>query len=129
MATFLTFVFWRGPIFLLVAEVVATISLSRRQVKRRLLFVIASYLILVALAIAFALLPGDDLGFGIIPALLMTAPWYSLAGFATGNFLVLILLGAAINCAIFYLVDRLSYPKNSANLRPTRAAEEPPPSQ
>jgi hypothetical protein len=129
MATLLTFLFWRGPIFILIAEIVATVYLSRRQVKRRLLWVIGSYLIFVALTLAIAFIAPDEFGFGIIPAMMLTAPWYSLVGLATGNLLVPIFLGATLNCAIFYLIDRLSYPKNSANISTPRAAEEPTPSQ
>ena len=107
------------PVFLLVAEVVATIYLSRKRIKGRLLYVLVSYLLLVGLA-TFLALPGDEFGYSFISALLITEPWdFILARLHLtipflGNGLVQIVwLGATLNCAFFYILDRLSCPKHS----------------
>jgi len=80
--------------------------------------VIGSYLFFVATAVAFALrqLGHDEFGYGVIPALLITTPWYFIPGFANAAFPVEMLLGIIVNCAIFLIIDQVSYPRHSAKL-------------
>ena len=117
MANFFGYLFWGLPVFILVAEIVATVYLSQKQVKRRRLIVIGSYLFFVVMAVTFALLAHDEFGYGVVPALLITAPWYFIPGFASPAFLVEMLLGIVVNCAVFFIIDHLSYPRHSAKLQ------------
>jgi hypothetical protein len=121
MSTLLTYLFWGLPVFLLLAEIGAAIYLSHRQVRRRMLYIVASYLFLVAAAIGLALVARDEFGFSAIPAILITAPWYFIPGFANPYFSATILVGVILNCSLFTLVDRLSYPRVSAKLSPPQA--------
>jgi hypothetical protein len=116
-------VFFRFPI-ILVAEIVAIVYLSRRQVKSRLFVVLGSYLGFVAAAIAFALIVRDEFGFSFIPFVWIIWPWYQLLGQFPGpstmklpGLFIEALIGATLNCAIFYIIDRLSYPKHSAKIQ------------
>jgi hypothetical protein len=117
MANFFGYLFWGLPVFILVAEIVATVYLSQKQVKRRRLMVIGSYLFFVAMAVAFALLAHDEFGYSFVPAILITAPWYFIPGFGSPFFPVEILLGIIVNCAVFLVIDQLSYPKRFAKLQ------------
>jgi hypothetical protein len=119
MANFLGYLFWGLPVLILAAEIVATVYLSQKQVKRRRLMVIGSYLFFVAMAVAFALLHlgQDEFGYGLIPAILITAPWYFIPGFGSPFFPVEMLLGIILNCAVFLVVDQLSYPNRFAKLQ------------
>jgi hypothetical protein len=119
MANFFGYLFWGLPVFILAAEIVAIVYLSRKQVERRRLMVIGSYLFFVAMAVAlpFLQLGNDEFGVGVIPAILITAPWYFIPGFASPFFPVEMLLGIIVNCAIFLVIDHLSYPKHFAKLQ------------
>jgi len=110
------------PIFIVIAEILATIYLSRRQIKQRLIWIIGTYLAFVAVAVAFGFLVRDEFGFSWIPLIVITEPWgiileelfRSLSkyfGF-TQTFYGMV-LGTILNCAIFYIIDRVSYPKYS----------------
>jgi hypothetical protein len=116
MANFFGYLFWGLPVFILVAEMGATFYMGRRQVKRRRLMVIGSYLFFVAMAVAFALLAHDEFGYSVVPALLITAPWYFIPGFASPAFPLEMLLGIIVNCAVFFVIDQLSYPRHFAKL-------------
>ena len=111
----LTFV----PIIILFAEVLITFSLSRKRIKRRLFWVIGSYLVFIALALTCGLLGGDEFGFSWIPLLTITEPWIALIHRLTNlvvsftQSLYGIILGILMNCILFYLIDRLSYPNSS----------------
>ena len=118
------------PILILAAEVAATVYLSRRRVKRRLFWVLGSYLLFVVAAVALAFSVPDEFGFSFIPALFITGPWsWVLPGSITtklppsiaGNHYGSLPLGALLNCGLFYLIDRFSYPKHSVQL-PSRHA-------
>ncbi len=108
------------PLGILAAEIAATITLSRRRINRRLLFVIGSYLLCVAAALAFGLIVHDEFGYGFIPLLVLTVPWQLLhirlpqSAFATD--IAQMAFGLAFNCALFYLIGRLSYPKHATTL-------------
>jgi hypothetical protein len=104
-------------------ELAAVIFLSRKRVKRRLLWVITSYLLLICVAMAFALLARDEFGFSFIPVAFTVWPWYHILSRVPGpssmgitGLLLELALGALLNCAILLLTDRLSYPKHSTEL-------------
>ncbi len=116
MADALFQLFFRFPV-VLVAEILLIVILSRSRVRRRLLWVIGSYLLLVAAALAFALIGRDEFGFGFIPLIVMTAPWQLLpirmpSGIFSSD-LLQIALGLILNCALFYILGQLGYPKHS----------------
>ena len=110
------------PMLIILGEVIAAIWLSRRQTKWRLYWVIGTYLIFIAFAFALGFFARDEFGFSWIPLLIITEPWslflrgthLNYAGF-TQSFYGMT-LGVFLNCAIFYLIDRLSYPKYSAQI-------------
>jgi hypothetical protein len=95
------------PIIVL-AEVGAIVFLTLWHVKRRLIWIIGSYLLLLSAALAFAMINPDEFGFSFIPAYYITWPWFEVLGkfFNVPSILILV-FGAAINCAIFYLIERL----------------------
>ena len=116
------------PILILIGEVVATGYLSRRRVKRRLSWVLGSYLVFVVAAVAFAIFVPDEFGFSFIPALFITGPWSwvlaklpgslltKLPPSLAGNHYGIFPLGALLNCVLFYLIDRLSYSKHDTEV-------------
>jgi len=114
--------FFQFPV-ILIAEFAAVIYLSRKQVKQRLLWISGSYLLLVSLAMALALLSPDEFGFSFIPVVMTVWPWCHILSKFPGpstmgisGLFIGVSLGAILNCTIFYLIDRLSYPKHSARL-------------
>jgi ABC-type Co2+ transport system permease subunit len=113
------FIFRICPILLL-AEVLATVFMSRKRVRRRLAIAIGSYLALVAASLAFALISPDRYGFSIFPTLYLTAPWFFIYPLSI-SFIPVIVLGTTLNCAILWLVDRISYPKHIPD--PVRGVE------
>ncbi len=117
-------VFFEFPTVLLM-EILAAVTLSRMRVRHSLSWVIGSYLTLVAAALAFGLIRQDEFGFGFIPLIVLTAPWQLLhikfpQSVLTGD-LAQIALGLVLNCGLFYLIGRLSYPRYSNRLLGRRA--------
>src|SRR5947208_3180592 len=101
--------FCRFPTILL-AEVGAIVFLTRLHIRGRLIWVIGSYLLLLSAALAVALTHRDEFGYSFIPAALIAWPWFEILqkSFFQTNLLVLMFASAGINCAIFYLIERVS---------------------
>ncbi len=111
-----------NPLFLLLylllaAEFAATVVFSRRKVRHRRVYVLASYLVLLGIAVLFAVIRPDEFGFGWIPLIVLTRPGSALGA----NFLVWGALGAALNCTLFLLLDWLVYPLHSIDPSGQRA--------
>ena len=90
-------------------EVVALIFFTVMRVRRRLIWVIGSYLIFFAVALAFASTHRDEFGYSFIPAAYISWPWIEILMKSNPhqNLFQLFLFSAGTNCTIFYLIDRL----------------------
>ena len=113
METVGTFLFWWLPGLILLLEAAVTILLSRRRLRSRLVWVIGSYLVLVTLAPSVHFMGPDEFGYGMVPALLITAPWYFIPGLHGANVLGCMLIGVLLNCMLFVILARVSYPKDT----------------
>ncbi len=113
------------PIGIVLAEMLAAVSFRRTRSRWWLFCVIGSYLAFVVVAIALGFIGHDEFGFSRIPLLVLTNPWVILLGKVFGplspHFIFTqtrygMILGTLLNCAIFYILGKVGYPKHSAKV-------------